>query len=155
MARATATGNVAGCRREAACSRGGRGCAGRAAGFTLIELLIVMTIIGILATAALPQIWDATQRAEESVLRRDLFVMRDAIDQYFADQGEYPQRLTDLAEDAYLREVPVDPLTKSRDTWVVRLVDWELVDEGERPGIWDVRSGAEGVGLNGTPYGEW
>ena len=124
-------------------------------GFTLIELLIVMTIIGILATIALPQVWDATQRAEESVLRQDLFVMRDAIDQYFADTGEYPQRLADLAEGAYLREIPVDPVTKSRDTWVVQRVDWELVDEGERPGIWDVRSGAEGVGLDGRPYREW
>ena len=124
-------------------------------GFSLIELLIVMTIIGILVTMALPQVWDATQRAEESVLREDLFVMRDAIDQYFADRDEYPQRLTDLADGAYLREIPIDPISKSRDTWIVRRVDWELVDEGERPGIWDVRSGAEGVGLNGTAYREW
>ena len=125
------------------------------AGFSLIELLVVMAIIGILVTASLPQLWDATLRAEESVLRRDLFVMRDAIDQYFADRGEYPQRLDDLATSAYVREIPVDPITKSRTTWVVRLVDWELLAEGERPGIWDVRSGAQGVGLNGTEYGGW
>ena len=125
------------------------------AGFSLIELLVVMAIIGILVTAALPQLWDATLRAEESVLRRDLFVMRDAIDQYFADRGEYPQRLDDLAASAYVREIPVDPITKSRTTWVVRLVDWELLAEGERPGIWDVRSGADGVGLNGTAYTGW
>jgi len=124
-------------------------------GFSLIELLIVMTIIAILATAAIPQLFDATQRAEEAVLRRDLFIMRDAIDQYYADRGEYPQRLNDLATNAYVREIPADPLTKSRDTWVVRLVDWELLDEGERPGIWDVRSGAPGVGLNGIEYREW
>ncbi len=127
----------------------------RADGFSLIELLIVMTVIGILATAAIPQLFDATQRAEEAVLRRDLFIMRDAIDQYFADRGEYPQRLNDLAANAYVREIPEDPLTKSRDTWVVRLVDWELLDEGERPGIWDVRSGAPGVGLNGIEYSQW
>ena len=125
------------------------------AGFSLIELLVVMAIIGILVTAALPQLWDATSRAEESVLRRDLFVMRDAIDQYFADREEYPQRLEDLATRAYLREIPVDPITKSRTTWVVRMVDWELLAEGERPGIWDVRSGAEGAGLDGTPYSGW
>jgi general secretion pathway protein G len=124
-------------------------------GFSLIELLIVMTIIGILATAAVPQLFDATQRAEEAVLRRDLFIMRDAIDQYFADRGEYPQRLNDLAANAYVREIPTDPITKSRDTWVVKLVDWELLDEGERPGIWDVRSGAPGAGLNGIEYREW
>ena len=124
-------------------------------GFSLIELLIVMTIIGILATAAVPQLFDATLRAEEAVLRRDLFIMRDAIDQYYADRGEYPQRLNDLAANAYVREIPEDPITKSRDTWVVKLVDWELLDEGERPGIWDVRSGAPGTGLNGIEYSEW
>jgi len=124
-------------------------------GFSLIELLIVMTIIGILATAAVPQLFDATQRAEEAVLRRDLFIMRDAIDQFYADRGEYPQRLNDLSTNAYVREIPEDPITKSRDTWVVKLVDWELLDEGERPGIWDVRSGAPGAGLNGIEYSEW
>jgi len=124
-------------------------------GFSLIELLIVMTIIGILATMAVPQLFDATQRAEEAVLRRDLFVMRDAIDQFYADRGEYPQRLNDLSANAYVREIPEDPITKSRDTWVVKLVDWELLDEGERPGIWDVRSGAPGPGLNGIEYSEW
>jgi len=124
-------------------------------GFSLIELLIVMTIIGILVTIALPQVWDATQRAKEAVLRENLYVMRDAIDQYFADGGEYPERLTDLAAAAYLREIPKDPITDSRETWVVKLVDWQLVEEGERPGIWDVRSGARGAGLNGVAYSEW
>ena len=124
-------------------------------GFSLIELLIVMTIIGILATMAVPQLFSATQRAEEAVLRRDLFVMRDAIDQFYADRGEYPQRLNDLSANAYVREIPEDPITKLRDTWVVKLVDWELLDEGERPGIWDVRSGAPGAGLNGIEYSEW
>ena len=124
-------------------------------GFSLMELLIVMTIIGILVTAAIPQLFDATQRAEEAVLRRDLFIMRDAIDQYYADRGEYPQRLNDLAANAYVREIPEDPITKSSATWVVKLVDWELLDEGERPGIWDVRSGAPGPGLNGIEYSEW
>ena len=128
---------------------------GHDGGFSLIELLIVMTIIGILATAAIPQLFGATQRAEEAVLRRDLFILRDAIDQYYADRGEYPQRLNDLAARAYVREIPEDPITKSSDTWVVKLVDWELLDEGERPGIWDVRSGAPGVGLNGIEYSEW
>lgn len=128
---------------------------GRERGFSLIELLIVMTIIAILATAAIPQIFDATQRAEESVLRQDLFIMRDAIDQYRADRGEYPQRLSDLAANAYVREIPQDPITDSRDTWIVVRVDWELLEEGERPGIWDVRSGAPGVGLNGIEYRQW
>jgi general secretion pathway protein G len=128
---------------------------GKERGFTLIELLIVMTIIAILATAAVPQIFDATQRAEEAVLRQDLHIMRDAIDQYRADNGEYPQRLQDLAANAYLREIPEDPITDSRSTWIVVRADWELLEEGERPGIWDVRSGAQGAGLNGIEYRQW
>lgn len=125
------------------------------AGFSLIELLIVMTIIAILATAAIPQMFDATQRAEEAVLRRDLFILRDAIDQYRVDHDAYPQRLGDLATGAYVREIPADPITDSPETWVVVRVDWELLEEGERPGIWDVHSGAPGAGLDGTEYRQW
>jgi general secretion pathway protein G len=132
-----------------------RAAAARSAGFSLIELLIVLTIIGILATMALPQFWDATDRAKESVLREDLFVMRDALDQFYADRGHYPDELEELVEAGYLRRLPVDPITNASDTWVVTLIDWELLSEGEEPGIWDVHSGAPGTGLDGTEYREW
>ena len=124
-------------------------------GFTLIELLVVVAIIGIIAGIAAARFANAPRKAREAVLMTNLATFRDVIDQYYADRGEYPRRLNDLAANAYVREIPEDPLTKSRDTWVVKMVDWELLDEGERPGIWDVRSGAPGPGLNGIEYSEW
>ena len=124
-------------------------------GFTLIELLIVMTIVGLLASIALPQYRYAAQRAREVVLRTNLFHMRDVIDQYFADKSKYPESLQTLVEEGYLRDIPIDPITGSRETWLLIYEEsTDQTDPNAQPGVYDVRSGAEGYTLDGTPYSE-
>ena len=125
------------------------------AGFTLIELLVVIAIIGLLATVAVGQYRSAIIKAREAVLKEDLYIMRTAIDQYFADKGYYPSDLQALVEDKYIRDVPVDPITKSADTWITEYAEWDDTDISTEPGIVDVRSGAEGYSLDGTNYSEW
>lgn len=120
-----------------------------ARGFTLIELLVVLAIIGTLLALAAPRYFQHVQRGKEAVLRENLATMRDAIDQYHADKGQWPESLQALAEARYLRRVPPDPITERPDTWV------ELPGEEEGGGIVDARSGAEGSGLDGTPYADW
>lgn len=124
-------------------------------GFTLIELLIVMSIIGILASIAVPSYQRSTIKAREAVLIEDLYHMRRAIDAYFADNARYPDALEDLVRSKYLRGIPRDPFTGGADTWDT--LSPEPSTEGEMPlgGIADVRSGSELLGLNGIPYGEW
>ena len=138
-------------------------------GFTLLELLVVMTIIGILAAVAIPALRDSPQRAREAALREDLFTMRSTIDQYHGDKGYYPPDLQTLVTDGYLRQIPIDPMTKSRDTWVVAFEEVEVGDESSQastegtgaptepvaPGIIDVHSGSDETGLDGTAYKEW
>lgn len=121
-----------------------------AKGFTLIELMVVIAILGILVTLAQPTYKMATTKAKEAALKKDLYVFRDVIDQYHADQGQYPPSLPDLVDKGYLRAIPVDPFTESSDTWV------EIYSaEGEESGIFDVRSGSNLVGTNDVPYNEW
>lgn len=143
-------------------SPGGRGSPNPSTGFTLIELIVVIAIIGILATIAMPAMKNAPQRAREAVLKEDLYQMRSSIDQYLADKGHYPGSLEELVSEGYLRRLPEDPITKSSQTWKVEYASAEDEEDlqpngegGGGPGIIDVRSGAEGNGLDGTPYSEW
>lgn len=127
----------------------GRLFADRFKGFTLIELLVVLAIIATLLTLAAPRYFQHVQRGKEAVLRENLATMRDAIDQYHADKGKWPDTLATLAEDRYLRQVPKDPITDSAETWVE-----SPPEDAEAVGVYDVHSGAEGVALDGTPFGE-
>ena len=131
-------------------------------GFTLIELLIVVAIIGIIAGIAVVQLQNAPKKARESVLKEDLYALRDCIDQYFADKGKYPESLDTLVEENYLRKLPTDPMTNSSETWQVvhaeadesAGTDPAATDSGAG-GIIDVKSGADGTALDGTRYGDW
>ena len=124
-------------------------------GFTLIELMIVISIILILVSIAVPIYNQSILRAKESVLRQDLFAMRSVIDQYTMDKGKAPQSLDDLVSAGYLREVPLDPMTNARDTWQTVAEDVLLSVNQDEPGISDVHSGATGSGTDGTAYSTW
>ena len=125
------------------------------AGFTLIELLIVMTIILILTALAVPRFEGAIRHAKEAVLKEDLHVMRAAIDSYTMDKQKAPQSLDDLVQDGYLREVPVDPFTRTKDSWVTDSSGkLQSLDQSE-PGIDDVHSGSEETGSDGQAYSTW
>ena len=123
-------------------------------GWTLVELTIVISLITILAAIALVGYRNAITRSREAVLKEDLFRMRDAIDQYYADRGEYPSTLENLVTDGYLRTIPEDPLTGSAATWQTELAELDPADPFVQ-GIYDVKSSAEGVALNGTLYADW
>ncbi|MEX2272950.1 MAG: prepilin-type N-terminal cleavage/methylation domain-containing protein [Vicinamibacterales bacterium] len=127
----------------------------RQSGFTLIELLIVITLIMILAGIAMVQYRTSVTAAEEAVLMTDLLRMRDAIDQYYADKGKYPASLDTLVSERYLRDIPVDPTTKLRDTWVTEPATPDPSNPSGLPGIYNVRSGSDRTALNGTRYSSW
>ena len=124
-------------------------------GFTLIELIIVMAIIAILASIAVPSYLSSMKAAKEAVLKEDLHVMRSAIDSYTMDKQKAPQSLDDLVQAGYLKAIPTDPITHSDQTWVTNTSDtYESVDESE-PGIDDVHSGSQETGSNGQMYSTW
>ena len=124
-------------------------------GFTLIELIIVMAIIAILASIAVPSYLSSMKAAKEAVLKEDLHVMRNAIDSYTMDKQKAPQSLDDLVQAGYLKAIPTDPITHSDQTWVTNTSDtYESVDESE-PGIDDVHSGSQETGSNGQMYSTW
>jgi general secretion pathway protein G len=124
-------------------------------GFTLVELLVVISLISILAGLAVVNYRNGVVRAQESTLKTDLFRMRDAIDQYYADKGKYPSSLDSLVSEKYLREIPEDPFTKSKDTWSTVPAEPDPNNPNSEPGIYDVKSGATGTSLEGTAYTEW
>ena len=128
---------------------------GPAAGFTMIELLIVISIIVVLASMGMTQYRNSVIRAREAVLKEDLFRMRDAIDQYYADRNKYPSSLDDLVSDGYMREVPIDPMTQSKDTWQPVNAEANVNDATAEPGIYDVKSGSDQSALDGTRYADW
>lgn len=123
--------------------------------FTLIELMIVITVIGILLTIAVPMYRKALIRANESVLRNNLFTMRTMIDEYTYDKQKAPQTLQDLVEAGYLRQVPIDPITKSNTTWRTIMEDALSSASQTEPGIFDVKSGSDQTSIDGSPYAEW
>jgi len=124
-------------------------------GFTLLELMVVVSIIIILISVAVPSYQQHVRRAREAVLREDLYQMRSAIDQFSLDKLRAPQSIDDLVSAGYLREVPLDPFTSSRDTWVVVQEDVMLSVDQNQPGITDVHSGSSMAASDGSPYSSW
>jgi len=124
-------------------------------GFTLVELMIVMAVIAVLLAIALPIYTRTIQRSKESVLKNNLFTLRTVIDEYTYDKQKAPQALQDLVSDGYLRQVPIDPMTGSADTWKIIPEDATNTVNQSEPGIFDVRSGSDATSLEGTPYAEW
>ena len=119
-------------------------------GFTLIELLAVMVIIALLLTIAAPKYFGSVDRSRESILRQDLATMREALDKYYGDTGQYPDALEDLTKKKYLRGIPRDPITDSDTTWVI------IAPTNDAKGaVYDVKSGAAGNGADGTAYADW
>ena len=124
-------------------------------GFTFIELMIVMAIIAVLMAVAVPIYTRSILRSKESVLKNNLFTLRTVIDEYTYDKQKAPQTLQDLVSDGYLRQVPMDPITGSADTWKLIMEDQGNTVNQSMPGIFDVRSGSDLTSLEGTQYSEW
>ena len=122
----------------------------RRRGFTLLELLVVMAIIATLLTIAVPRYFRSLERSKQAVLKQDLVTLRESIDKFYGDTGKYPETLALLVEKHYLRSIPVDPIAKAADRWIV-----VQADDPEDNGVKDVKSGAEGMGANGVAYAAW
>lgn len=122
----------------------------RHSGFTLIELLVVMAVIATLLTLAVPRYFASMEKSREAVLHANLTLMRQTLDKYYGDTGRYPDALDELVAARYLRAVPLDPITDSTATWVVL-----PPPQPEMGGVYDVRSGAEGVARDGSAYADW
>jgi general secretion pathway protein G len=127
----------------------------KAAGFTLIELMIVISMILILMSVAIPLYNQSITRAREAVLRQNLFTMRSVIDQFSMDKQKAPQSLDDLVQAGYLKQIPTDPMTNSKDTWQTVQEDVLVSVDQNQPGITDVHSGSEANGSDGTAYNTW
>jgi general secretion pathway protein G len=131
------------------------GRSARDGGFTLMEVMIVMALIATLAGIGLSIYGNSVTRAKEATLKEDLFRMRDAIDQYYADKNKYPPTLESLVADKYQRAIPIDPFTSSAETWQTTMSELEAGNVSAEPGVYDVKSGSELTGLDGTPYANW
>ncbi len=121
----------------------------------MIEVLVVMSLIVILATVGMVQYRNSVKRAEEAVLKENLFRMRDAIDQFYADKTKYPQSLQDLVSEGYIREIPTDPMTRSKDTWQATPAEPDPNNPAGEIGIYDIKSGSDQTALDGTRYADW
>jgi general secretion pathway protein G len=126
-----------------------------ARGFTLIEMIVVMSLIVLLATIGLTAYQSSLKRGREAVLKEDLFRMRDAIDQYYADKGKYPADLSELVGGGYMRRVPQDPITQSSESWQVIPAEPDPNNPSAEAGIYDVKSGSEQLALDGSKYSDW
>ncbi|MGA2081444.1 MAG: type II secretion system protein [Holophaga sp.] len=124
-------------------------------GFTLIELLTVMTILALLATVGIVGYRRHTKAAREAVLKEDLFQMNHSLEQYQADKGKYPTSINQLRDDKYIRDIPVDPMTNSKDTWVTEFEPPDPDNPDAEVGIFRIRSGSTDMGENQIPYNEW
>ena len=131
------------------------GISSRNKGFTIIELMVVLTIIGILSSVGISLHRKAIIKAKEAVLKENLFQFREALEQYYADKSQYPPDLETLVDDGYMRRIPIDPITRSVDTWEV-IYEEPLDDSPDyEVGVYDVRSGSGDQALDGTYYNEW
>lgn len=119
-------------------------------GFTLIELMVVLAVIATLLAIAVPRYFASLEKSREAVLHQDLALMRETLDKYYGDKGKYPDAIDDLVNSKYLRSVPVDPITDSNATWVS-----VPPENPEMGGVYDIRSGAQGVARDGTQYRNW
>ena len=126
-----------------------------ATGYTLIELIIVMAIISVLVSIAVPLYQKSLLRTKESLLKNNLFTLRTVIDEYTFDKQKAPQTLQDLVSEGYLRAVPLDPITGTDQSWRLIMEDAVSTVNQTEPGIFDVRSGSDQKSLEGTPYSEW
>ena len=124
-------------------------------GFTMIELLIVLTVVVVLASMSMVGYRNSVRRSQEAVLKENLFRMRDAMDQFYADKNKWPSDLSELVSEGYIREVPEDPITKSKDTWRTETAEPDANNPAASIGIDNVFSGSEEIALDGTPYAEW
>ena len=121
----------------------------------MIELLVVMVLIVILATIGMTQYRSSVIHAREATLKEDLFRMRDAIDQYYADKGQYPSTIDALVSDGYMRKVPEDPFTKSSSSWQTVPAEPDPNNPAAEAGVYDIKSGSDATALDGTRYAEW
>ena len=124
-------------------------------GFTLIELLVVMLILTILAGVGLATYRNSITTANEAALKQNLFVMREALDQYYSDKNKYPPSLETLVEEKYIRALPEDPITKSTETWQVEFSEPDASNPLAEPGVFDVKSGSDRTAIDGSAYSEW
>ena len=124
-------------------------------GFTMIELLIVLTLVVILASLSMVQYRNSVRRTQEAVLKENLFRMRDAMDQFYADKNKWPGDLGELVSEGYIREIPEDPITHSKDTWRTETAEPDANNPASSGGIDNVFSGSEETALDGTRYADW